>query len=103
MADHPIHQSIQLLDQLGMEAIAFESPTGHASTAHKDFTTYLRTTRNSICGRHPIGVLLAAIAVLETQEQWKGAHLQWLKYAQSGQCSKLSDSSVSYASGFVAL
>ncbi|KOB65512.1 SWI5-dependent HO expression protein 3 [Operophtera brumata] len=55
----PIHQSIEWLDR-------------------QPFTDYLNKYGNTICGRHPIGVLL--------------------QYAQSSQCVTAQDSSVSYAS-----
>lgn len=38
-----------------------------AKMAMTEFTKYLRETRNTICGRHPIGVLLGALAHLESQ------------------------------------
>lgn len=61
------------------------------------FTEYLKTYGNTICGRHPIGVLLQAVNVL--MESGYKPCFKFLKYAQSSQCTKSSDSSVSYASG----
>jgi len=61
------------------------------------FTDYLRKYNNTICGRHPIGVMLSAIKVL--QNQGYGMSFKFLKYAQSSQCKDMDDSSVSYASG----
>ena len=61
------------------------------------FTEYLRKYNNTICGRHPIGVMLSAIKVL--QKQGYTMSFKFLKYAQSSQCREMSDSSVSYASG----
>lgn len=61
------------------------------------FTAYLREFNNTICGRHPIGVMLSAIKVL--QEQGYNMSFKFLKYAQSSQCKNMDDSSVSYASG----
>lgn len=87
-----------------MRAIAFDnrSPSGSPpSAAHQRFADYLVKTKNTICGRHPIGVLLGALASLEMEKRWTNARLDWIKYAQSGQCEKYSDSSVSYASGRV--
>jgi AmmeMemoRadiSam system protein B len=99
----PIHKSISALDHLGMDHIAF-SPTAHKSieTAHASFAAYLKETRNTICGRHPIGVLLAAAASLQAAKEpgWAmdEAELCFVRYEQSSPCVSVSDSSVSYAS-----
>lgn len=45
-----VYESITQLDHDGMDAIESLEPGRFAS--------YLRETRNTICGRHPIGVLL---------------------------------------------
>ncbi|XP_035207804.1 protein MEMO1-like [Stegodyphus dumicola] len=45
-----IYQSIEKLDEMGMNIIEEMSPTA--------FTAYLKKYGNTICGRHPIGVLL---------------------------------------------
>ena len=45
-----IHESIDKLDHMGMEIIETISPA--------DFSSYLKEYGNTICGRHPIGVLL---------------------------------------------
>lgn len=47
----PIHKQIKDLDRRGMDAIASQS-----SSAFRD---YLSDTRNTICGRRPIGILLS--------------------------------------------
>ena len=46
----PIHKSIEALDQTGMGLIERGEPEA--------FTEYLEEFENTICGRHPIGVLL---------------------------------------------
>lgn len=70
-----------------------------ASTAHRNFTAYLERTHNTICGRHPIGVLLGALVALE--EKGKDARMKWLRYEQSSRCMSFDDWSVSYASAYV--
>lgn len=45
-----IHESIEALDRQGMAAIEAQAPEA--------FRDYLRATSNTICGRHPIAVLL---------------------------------------------
>ncbi|CAH1724108.1 protein MEMO1 [Aphis gossypii] len=81
-----IHQSITTLDHKGMDIIETLKPAA--------FVEYLKTFSNTICGRHPISVLLQAANHLRTQK----LSLKFLKYAQSSKCYNLGDSSVSYAS-----
>lgn len=113
--DGDIWKGIEKLDKLGMDTIAFSvSPASDAgggtntdrtpSTAHQDFAAYLKATKNSICGRHPIGVLLGALSTLEKDEEWRksGMRCEWVRYEQSSPVRSLRDSSVSYASAFVA-
>lgn len=94
---HPIHQSIRALDQEAMELLTM--PPASAAMAHHDFADYLRRTKNTICGRHPIGVLLGALSTLE--EQGHAPKLQWVRYEQSSACHSIHDSSVSYASAYI--
>lgn len=83
-----IHQSIKTLDHKGMDTIETLDPAA--------FVEYLKTFSNTICGRHPISVLLQAVAHLRKPN--RNISLKFLKYAQSSKCANLSDSSVSYAS-----
>ena len=83
-----IHESIKELDFKGMNLIE--------ALDHKGFAEYLKKYRNTICGRHPIGVLLAAIDTLKEQQQ-AGMRMKFLNYAQSSKCKSMRDSSVSYA------
>lgn len=85
-----IHKSIEKLDKQGMDIIESLSP--------HSFTEYLRKYNNTICGRHPIGVMLGAVKALQDQGYDKMS-FKFLKYAQSSQCQDIEDSSVSYASG----
>lgn len=86
-----------------MEAIAFSAPKT-AAVAHAEFAAYLKATKNTICGRHPIGVLLGAVAELEDKEEgWEGARMEWTRYEQSSKVGQVAESSVSYASGYVCL
>uniref|UniRef100_T1J9L6 Protein MEMO1 n=1 Tax=Strigamia maritima TaxID=126957 RepID=T1J9L6_STRMM len=86
-----IYKSIEKLDRMGMDLIEQMSPNG--------FSDYLKKYGNTICGRHPIGVLLNAIQVLDKTGNGHRMRLKFLKYAQSSQCSSMADSSVSYAAG----
>lgn len=91
----PIHASISDLDHEAMNILA-QQP---ASTAHAKFVAYLERTHNTICGRHPIGVLMGALSALE--EKGKQARMKWVRYEQSNQCVSFDDWSVSYASAYV--
>ena len=95
---NPIHESIRQLDHEGMDTLIL-APSS-AAVAHTAFAEYLSKTKNTICGRHPIGVLLGALTSLESS---KGAQptLEWVRYEQSSACLTIADSSVSYASAWV--
>ncbi|XP_071523570.1 protein MEMO1 [Panulirus ornatus] len=84
-----IWQSIQKLDKQGMNLIETLNPSA--------FTEYLKKYGNTICGRHPIGVLLNAVATLQKTSNGHRMLLKFLQYAQSSRCYTSSDSSVSYA------
>jgi len=101
----------------GMNIIEQLNPT--------EFTEYLRKYGNTICGRHPIGVLLNVRTLLTKMQfklyvylnllitiltpnllqavkhlpdnERKNFQMRFLKYAQSSQCITNNDSSVSYA------
>eukprot|EP01133_Synstelium_polycarpum_P001507 gene1507-1754_t len=79
----PIHKSIEALDQNAMKIIETGEPT--------KFSEYLKDTKNTICGRHPIGVMLWTAK--NSKEKY---NIQSLYYEQSSKCDKMSDSSVSY-------
>ena len=61
------------------------------------FAAYLREFRNTICGRHPIAVLLHALADCTSRKH----ALRFVRYAQSSAVTSMDDSSVSYASAVV--
>lgn len=85
-----IHEGIEKLDRMAMDAIEHLSPA--------EFDKYLKDFSNTICGRHPIAVLLHAISPLKSK-----ASLKFLHYAQSSKCTKKADSSVSYAAASMTL
>ncbi|XP_052042257.1 protein MEMO1 isoform X2 [Apodemus sylvaticus] len=84
-----IYRSIEHLDKMGMSIIEQLDPVS--------FSNYLKKYHNTICGRHPIGVLLNAIT--ELQKSGVNMSFSFLNYAQSSQCRSWQDSSVSYAAG----
>lgn len=83
-----IWQSVQWLDELGMRIIEGRDPA--------KFSAYLQEYRNTICGRHPIGVLLNAMANARTDMR-----CGFRFYDQSSHAREPEDSSVSYASALV--
>lgn len=95
--DFSIHESISALDHQAMDILTLPPTTG--SQAHGEFASYLSRTKNTICGRHPIGVLLGALGELEQKDV--SATIRWVRYEQSSQCKGIGDSSVSYASAYV--
>jgi predicted class III extradiol MEMO1 family dioxygenase len=97
--EHPIHKSISQLDHEAMTLLTL--PSSSAGNAHAQFAQYLARTKNTICGRHPIGVLLGALAALERQTAGLEPVLKWVRYEQNSPCLTIRDSSVSYASAWV--
>jgi AmmeMemoRadiSam system protein B len=94
----PIHESIGHLDRLSMDAIE----TGK----HENFLNNLKETSNTVCGRHPIGVIMAAIEVLEKENKVTGegkGKFKFVRYERSSEVEDISDSSVSYASAYAVL
>ncbi|KAH8669764.1 MEMO1 family [Tricladium varicosporioides] len=92
--DPPIHESIERVDKQAMAAIESGSHTG--------FLENLRATQNTVCGRHPIGVVMAAIESLKDDGKLDAnkAKFKFTQYSRSSDVVDLSDSSVSYASAF---
>jgi len=81
--DGEIWQSIESLDKQGITLIESQDAKG--------FNEYLSKFHNTICGRHPIGILLQALQHTKTK-----FGVQLMHYSQSSQCKRHSDSSVSY-------
>jgi len=96
--EYPIHRSISAMDHEGMGILGRLSAD---SSVHEEFVRYVDDTGNTICGRHPIGLLVAAVESLG--EGRSGARLKWVRYEQSSRCETIEDSSVSYASAYIAL
>ncbi|KAG1660012.1 hypothetical protein FOA52_009832 [Chlamydomonas sp. UWO 241] len=86
----PIWKSIQWLDEEGIKAIETGEPA--------PFADYLAVHRNTICGRHPIGVLLNMLKHAKARHS-----VQFKKYDQSSKCEGPGDSSVSYAAAVVSV
>jgi len=96
--DPAIHESIARLDKLAMDAVE----TGKQEA----FLENLQETGNTVCGRHPIGVVMAAIEILEKEGKVSGdskGKFKFVRYERSGDVENISDSSVSYASAYAVL
>ena len=96
-SDPPIHESIGQVDKSAMDAIA--------SGSHDRFLTNLRKTKNTVCGRHPIGVIMAAIEVLKKSGKLpkEKGNFRFVRYERSSEVEDARDSSVSYASAFAVM
>ncbi|CAI7772158.1 unnamed protein product, partial [Closterium sp. NIES-53] len=86
----PIHKAIEAMDREGMAAIE-----GGGAKAFRD---YIERTGNTVCGRHPIGVLLQMAELCPSPPS-----IRFVKYEQSSHCHSMRDSSVSYASAVLTL
>jgi hypothetical protein len=84
-----IYESIEKVDKACMDAIE----TG----SHDGFVSVLKKTGNTVCGQHPIGVIMAALAGKQGGAE---AGFKFVHYSRSSDCIGIKDSSVSYASGF---
>ena len=95
--DPPIYESIARIDKLAMDGVE--------SAQHDAFLATLKDTGNTVCGRHPIGVVMAAIETLKAEHklaQDKGK-FHFVRYERSSEVEDGSNSSVSYASAFAVL
>ncbi|KAF2071349.1 hypothetical protein CYY_007327 [Polysphondylium violaceum] len=79
----PIYKSIEDLDKTAMRIIEGGDPVA--------FSKYLKETKNTICGRHPIAVMLWTAKLAK-----QNYDIESLYYEQSSQVTDCHDSSVSY-------
>ncbi|KAG6013476.1 hypothetical protein E4U43_007278 [Claviceps pusilla] len=95
-AGAPIHETIRLLDKTAMDAVK--------SGRHDAFVDNLKQTKNTVCGRHPIGVAMAALETLakEASDDTK-ARFRITQYQRSNLVEMPSDFSVSYVSAYAVL
>lgn len=91
--DPAIHESIKAVD--------FECMGACESGSHETWIDTLEETGNTVCGRHPIGVMMAAVEKLrkDRNEQDLGT-FKFVQYDRSSLVSRVGDSSVSYASAY---
>lgn len=90
----PIYESIAAVDRRCMDAVE--------SGRHDAFLEVVEETGNTVCGRHPIGVVMAAMERLEQEGKGEGG-FRFVRYERSSDCVSVRDSSVSYCSAFAVL
>ncbi|CAM1504352.1 Fc.00g019430.m01.CDS01 [Cosmosporella sp. VM-42] len=89
----PIHETIRMIDELAMDAVK--------SGNHDAFLNNLKLTGNTVCGRHPIGVMMAALELLVKEPGFEGkGRFNVTQYQRSSMVEHPSDSSVSYVSAY---
>lgn len=105
--DPPIHDSIKAVD--------FECMGACESGRHDAWLSCLEENGNTVCGRHPIGVVMAAVEEVRragdavagaTDDNRPGPPLggfRFVRYERSSQVKRVSESSVSYASAFAVI
>lgn len=95
-AGPPIHETIQFVDELAMNAVK--------SGSHDAFVDNLKQTKNTVCGRHPIGVMMAALELLGQEAPQEGKHrFKFVNYQRSSMVESPGDSSVSYCAAYTVL
>ncbi len=91
-----IHEVIKVLDQMAMDAVE--------SGAHSSFSKVIKDTHNTVCGRHPIGVMMAALESVAKEDlagNDKGdGKFNFVQYQRSNLVKNHWDFSVSYASAY---
>ncbi|OQO12787.1 hypothetical protein B0A48_02251 [Cryoendolithus antarcticus] len=90
--DPEIHESIRQVD--------FESMATCESGSHEGWGKELRRTGNTVCGRHPIGVMLA---MMEEVDVGNKGRFRFVRYERSSLVRSIGESSVSYASAFAVI
>ena len=86
-----IWESTQNLDKQALDIIAEINP--------EKLDAYFKKTKNTICGRNPITIVLSIIESYKRNNTDKNVSFDTLGYAQSSKVTSMKESSVSYAAG----
>ena len=86
-----IWESTEDLDKQALDIIA--------EMDSKKFDAYIKKTKNTICGRNPITIVLSIIEEYKKNHQNKKISFDTAGYSQSEKSKTMNDSSVSYAAG----
>ena len=89
-----IFQAIECFDRIVMDAI------GRGD--HNEYWRALEATDNNVCGRHPIGIVLATMEIMASRSRINSleSNFRFINYRRSNDITEVWDSSVSYASAF---
>lgn len=91
-----IHESIKDVD--------FECMGACESGSHQAWLDKLEETGNTVCGRHPIGVMMAAVEELRKESgNLSTGVFKFVRYERSSDVKNVGDSSVSYASAYAVM
>jgi AmmeMemoRadiSam system protein B len=90
-----IYDSISAVDIATMKTIT----TGQT----QEFLKILRATGNTVCGRHPIGVIMAALEEVAGSSPGDEGKFHFIRYERSSDPDDVSESSVSYVSAVAVL
>jgi len=93
--DLPIYESIEKIDRACIDVCE----TGD----YDEWQNVLEKTGNTICGRHPIGVILAAMEEVKKTNASIDGQFQFVRYERSSDVISTANSSVSYCSAFAVL
>jgi len=103
----PIHDSIKAVD--------FECMGACETGSHDTWLSCLEANGNTVCGRHPIGVIMAAMeSVRQSSDAGQDASdaaisrsvdcaFRFIRYERSSEVERVGDCSVSYASAFAVI
>lgn len=96
LQDPSIHESIKAVD---LDCMG-ECESGQ----HDKWLAKLEETGNTVCGRHPIGVVMAAVENMhKLSNSAEPARFKFVRYERSSLVESVNDSSVSYASAYAVL
>lgn len=92
--DPPIHKTIELFDKHAMDAVEKGS--------HAAFCESIKLTGNTVCGKHPIGIILAALEAAGKSSSSK-PNVKILHYDRSSLVTKSDGHSVSYVAAYATI
>ena len=85
----------------GIEKLDGEAMIAIQNHSYKEFEKYMQVTKNTICGRHPLFIMLK---IIESSNFGRmKLKSKFVKYSQSAQVKDEGQSSVSYAAGITYL
>ena len=87
------HQYIKDLDFMGIQFIE--------KLDYNGFYKYLNNTQNTICGQHPICVLLNIVIKSKKKNKNNKYQIKFVNYSQSSKVTNMNEYSVSYAAGIL--